>query len=199
MRSDITEKRKENMAAAKEGKEPVRFNLLFAREAEKLAGCNEGVKQIEAAENPADMADCFLSKIDFCLAKNFPDKELLKEHYRTALEEKGVYIDREVRLQNEKAVEKVNGVFLGDCDAEVAAGRFAVSRLYVKHTGRLKVTACDHAFVMIDALDDARVEVSAGTDTRVCVNLYARATVSVTGTGRVRVIHKNKETYELHN
>ena len=174
-------------------------NLTFAREAEKLSGCADGIRRIASARSEEEMIDCFLSKIDFCLAKNFPDKEVLKKYYREALEKKGIYIDRTVTLKNEKAVEKVNGVFLGDCKAELFVDRFAVSRIYVKHSGHLTVTARNFAFVMIDALDDAEVEVIADKETNISINLYARATAHATGEGNVKLIRKNKETYELHD
>ena len=174
-------------------------NLTFAREAEKLSGCSDGIRQIASAQSEDEMIDCFLSKIDFCLAKNFPDKELLKKYYREAMEKKGVYIDRSVTLKNEEAVEKVNGVFLGDCKAELFVDRFAVSRIYVKHSGHLTVTARDFAFVKIDALDNAEIEVVATEKARVYINIYANAVVHTTGEENIKLIHKNKETYELHD
>lgn len=51
--------------------------------------------------------------------------------------------------------------------------KYAVSRLYVKHDSRVVIRARDHAFVMVDALDDAAVEVHCEGESKVVVNLYA--------------------------
>lgn len=155
-------------------------------------GCAEGLAQLDGAQDKDDMLQCFLDRIDFCLARNFPDKNFLKEHFgEKLLEHKGIYIDRKVKLFNTGAV------LLGDCNGWLMVNEYAVCRLYAKHNTSLDITAEDYAFVMIDVLDDAFVNIDCSEKARVVVNLYARAGALAQGCGRVKIIHKYKETYDL--
>ena len=107
------------------------------------------------------------------------------------LHERGIYIDERVEIAGG------NAVLLGACEAECGVEKYAVSRLYVKHDSRVVIWARDHAFVMVDALDNAAVEVHCEGESKVVVNLYARATAVADGDGYAKVVHKNKETYDL--
>ena len=157
----------------------------------RASGCAEGIAQLDGVDTKEAMLQCFLDRIDFCLAQNFPTKEYLKRHFRKEIHAKGIYIDEEVRLQQGTIV------LLGDCRGEFTAEDYQVARLYVKHTGRLTIRAAGHAFVMVDALDDTRVEIVAEEEARVVVNLYARAEAEANTPKGIRIIHKNRETYEL--
>lgn len=154
-------------------------------------GCAEGLAQLDGALDKGEIMQCFIDRIDFCLARNFPDKEYLKRHFRAELPEKGIYVDEEVALHNAFAV------LLGECRGRMVADGYAVCRLYVKHTSRLEIEAGGNAFVMADVLDDAQVHISCRDKARVVVNLYARAQAVAGEEGQVKIIHKHKETYDL--
>lgn len=154
-----------------------------------LGLCDKGQSDLMSAKGKSDMVTAFWHGIDFCLARNYPNLTTLKHFFLPELRDQHIYIDESVSLVNEK-----RAVFLGDCTAEFITGEYKVSRLYVKHGSRLKVIASGHAYVMIDALDNARIDVEVSDEARVIINVYAKATV--TGE-RVKVIRKNKETYEL--
>ncbi|WP_278702029.1 hypothetical protein [Butyricimonas virosa] len=156
-----------------------------------VQGCADGMAQLAAAGDREEMLQCYWDRIDFCLAKNFPTKECLKEHFGGMLHKRGIYIDERV------VIEGGDVVLLGACEAECCLERYVVSRLYVKHDSRVVIRARDHAFVMVDALDDAVVEVHCEGEAKVVVNLYARATAVADGDGYAKVVHKNKETYDL--
>ena len=152
-------------------------------------GCAEGVAQLDGAAGKSEMVQCYLDHIDFCLARNFPDKEFLKRHFRKELKEKGIYADETVELYNTHAV------LLGNSEGVLRAGGYGVCRLYIKHSSQLRIEASGNAFVMADVLDEAGVEVICLEKAKVVVNLYARA--SARGQGEVKIIHKNKDTYDL--
>lgn len=154
-------------------------------------GCVEGVAQLDGAATKEEMVQCFIDRIDFCLANNFPDKEYLKKNFKRELRDKGIYIDEPVNLHNGSAV------LLGGCIGKLMADEYAVCRLYVKHTSALTIEATDNAFVMVDALDETRVEVKSAGKGRVVVNLYAQAHADATGDGLTKIIQKNKDTYDL--
>ena len=154
-------------------------------------GCADGMAQLGGAVNKEEMLQCFIDRIDFCLAKNFPTKDYLKKHFGDLLRKKRIYVDDKVEITGG------NAVALGTCEVECRLEGYAVSRLYVKHDSRVEIWACDNAFVMVDALDDAVIEVHCKDDAKVMVNLYARAKANTSGEGYSKVVHKNKETYDL--
>lgn len=167
-------------------KEQLVGNAVFA------GGCTDGVSQLGEAVNKKETLRVFWDRIDFCLAKDFPAKDFLKDNFGEVLEKMSVYIDRDVVLPPDG-----NAVLPGKGCAVLHAGKYTVSRLYVKHDMALTVRASDHAFVMVDALDDTKVEVFCEGEARVVVNLYARATAGFSGDGLVKIISKNKEIYDL--
>ena len=154
-------------------------------------GCADGVAQLGVAMGKEEMLQCFIDRVDFCLAKDFPSKEYLKEHFGEMLHKKGIYADERVEIKGG------NAILLGNCDVLCDAGEYAVSRLYAKHGTRLEVWARDNAFVMVDALDNAVVEVHCKDEAKVLVNLYARAEATSEGSGYTKIVHKHKETYDL--
>lgn len=157
----------------------------------RAQGCAEGLAQLDGAATKAGMLQCFLDRIDFCLARNFPDKEFLKAHFKRELPEKGIYIDEPVQLRNTGAV------LLGNCEGRLTADGYAVCRVYVKYGSRLVLDVRENAFVMVDALDEAEIQVRCEEKAKVVVNLYARAKALASGEGITKIVNKKKETYDL--
>lgn len=157
----------------------------------RMQGCADGLAQLDGAWTKEELVQCFIDRIDFCLARNFPDKTYLKKHFGQELAARHIYIDEVVELHN------TGCVLLGDCRSVLTADAYAVCRMYVKHNGKLEIKAAEHAFVMVDALDDAEIRVDCRDKATVVVNLYARAGACTEGDGAVKIIHKKKETYDL--
>jgi hypothetical protein len=154
-------------------------------------GCEDGMAQLGEAMDKEEMLQCFIDRVDFCLAKDFPTKEFLKEHFGEVLHKKRIYADERVEIRGG------NAILLGSCEAVCDLEGYAVSRLYVKHDTRMEIRARDNAFVMVDVLDDAEVEVHCKDEAKVVVNLYARAKATREGNGYIKIVHKHKETYDL--
>lgn len=151
--------------------------------------CSDGQHNLIEAKDKSDMVSAFWRGIDFCLARNYPGLSTLKDFFLQELQAQHIYIDESVSLINVR-----RSAFLGDCTAEFIANEYTVSRLYVKHNSLLTVKASDHAYVMVDALDNTLVNVEVIGSAKVIVNLYSKARVSGEG---MKVVHKNRETYEL--
>jgi len=66
-----------------------------------VQGCADGMAQLAAAGDKEEMLQCYWDRIDFCLAKNFPTKEYLKEHFDGMLHERGIYMTNGWRLRGE--------------------------------------------------------------------------------------------------
>lgn len=148
--------------------------------------CVKGQKGLLEAKNITDLVSQYWAGIDFCLACNYPGRRVIKK-YRQDFREQHVYMDETLSLENKDAV------FLGSSVVDYLANDYSVCRLYVKHDGILSIKARDHAYVMIDALDNALVKVDSES-AKVIVNLYSKSRVEGNA---FRVINKQRETYEL--
>lgn len=167
------------------------LNEILADGAIKMHGCKDGVKQIGTASSKMEMLDCFFDRIDFCLARNYPHKDSLKANFGDLARQRGIYIDEQAQLHNTHAV------LLGDCDVHLHADAYSVCRLHVKHNSRLTIHATGHAFVMVDTLDNCTVNIICEEDAKVAAFMYADSTIHWNGHGTVKIIHKNRTTYEL--
>lgn len=157
-----------------------------------FSGCADGMEQIRNASSKVDMVQCFLDRIDFCLAKDFPDKGFLKRNFENELRDRNIYIDEVLSLTNIR-----KSVLMGNCNTTLAFNKYEVGKVFAKHKTQLIVKAYDHARVMVDALDDSIISVECSGNAKVVVNLYARASVSSAIGNTIKIVRKNLLTYEL--
>ena len=155
-------------------------------------GCAEGMDQIKNARSKVEMVQCFLDRIDFCLAKDFPNRAFLRRNFENELRDRNIYIDEVISLVNVR-----KSVLLGNCNATLVSNKYEVGKVFAKHKTKLIVKACDHARVMVDALDDSIISVECSGNAKVVVNLYARASVSSVIGNNIKIVRKNLLTYEL--
>ena len=90
-----------------------------------VQGCADGMAQLAAAGDKEEMLQCYWDRIDFCLAKNFPTKEYLKEHFDGMLHERGIYIDERVEIAGG------NAVLLGACEAECGVEKYVFGSTFL--------------------------------------------------------------------
>ena len=147
--------------------------------------CEEGLERFNKSSDN-DLILLFFKYIDFCLAKNWPDIEFIKQV--PGIIEAGIYPDRKLIRHNPKQV-----VALGKSDIELMFTDYAVSRVCVKHDSVVYIKASGNSVVIVDALDNAQVHVKAYDQAKVHVNLYANAIE----TGATKTIIKNMFTYDL--
>lgn len=139
------------------------------------------------------MVEMYLKGIDFCLANNYPGNDFIRAHFKGRMERYGVFLDDEINVEN-----KPKCVCLGATCGRVEVTGFNVCEIYAKDEARLDVIAKDNAFVMIDVLGNAVVNVHASDRAKVCANHYVgkgRVVQSAVGDAVVKVIEKQKKTY----
>ncbi len=136
------------------------------------------------------LVQLYFKEIDFCIGKDVPTLDILRQSFKGKCEPFGVFVDDlGVRERNREKV-SLNG----ECKAELFYNGFSVSRVFIRHTSAANVTACGYAHLTIDVFDNAKLAVAvAGTNARVLVNVYGNAQVQ--GTGAVKIVNKNKTTY----
>lgn len=159
----------------------------LAEQAKMIEGCRKGLAQVKKAKTSDDFVNCYFDNIDFCLAKNFPANDYIKQ-FQNPLAPSGVFVSCKHTVKNPNKL-----VLLGKCNFEAEFTDYSVSRLYVKHDSFLIIKASGNAFVMVDALDESFVQVTCRDNARVIVNLYSKALC----TGATKIVQKNMETYDL--
>ena len=162
----------------------------LVKKAKKLKGCEKGVEQLKNCKNANDLMACLYDNIDYCIAKGFPSKDdLLKmdASFRHAL---GIYVNEHITIDNP------GKLFLVDSKVSVRMSGYNVCRAYVTGNSELSINSSGYAYSMIDALGESEVDVKLNDPSQVYVNLYGNAKVR-TKEGRVKIIQKELETYDL--
>lgn len=149
--------------------------------------------QVELSRNNITterLAQLFFKQIDFCIGKDVPTLDFLRQNFKGKCEPYGVFVDDpKVECRNRADV-----ALNGDCKADLSYSGFTVSRVYARHTSELNVTACGSAHVTIDIFDEVKLSISViGTKARVLVNVYGNAQVQCTGSAKI--VNKNQATY----
>jgi hypothetical protein len=95
-------------------------------------------------------------------------------------------------MENSKYV-----VAFGRCEGRAEYGGYAVGQVFVKHETKLIITASGNSFVMIDLFDNAKIEVEAKDNAKICVNRYGGSVTPLeSGKATVKIVQKQSKTYQ---
>lgn len=163
----------------------------LARQAKKAGICEEWYGQLKLLTDKGAMIDMYIRGIDFCLSNDYPSNDYIREHFKGAMEKKGVYLDDEVMLSNPRRC-----VALGRTVGSVVVGGYGVCEVFVKHDSVLVISASDNAFVEIDMFDNSEVSVHTTERAKVHINRYGgRLTTDQRGDSVIKVVEKDRKTY----
>lgn len=108
----------------------------------------------------------YLDGISFCMHHDYPKPELVRRLFDAdTLERHGVYVDARGVGLTERGHRTL--VFLGECEARMLIGGYAVVNVYVRHQSHLWVQASDHARVFVYAYDGCDLILQATDNGRV--------------------------------
>lgn len=159
----------------------------LVKQAKKLKGCREGVKQLKNSKTIQELINCLYDNIDYCIAKRFPSKEELLRIDANIRRASGVFVDDHVTIDNPKRL------FLIDSKVDVRFNSYNVCRAYVTGNSELNINSSGRAITMIDALGDSKVKAIVNEPSQVSVYLYGNAKSE----GASKTTVKDQETYEL--
>jgi hypothetical protein len=134
----------------------------------------------------------YVDGIDFCISSGFPTNDDLKQVAGDIINQYGVYINQQFRLQDRSFI-----VALADCVGDVACGGYNVSQLFVKDQSSIQAVASGNSFLVIDCFDQSTVSVQAGDEAKVLINVYGNSNVThaASGNARIKIVNKLKDTY----
>ena len=152
--------------------------------------CRQWQMKLKSDLQICDLAKLYIQGIDFCINKNYPTIDFIRNNFKGKCEPYGIYVDDTVNTLN-----KPDTVLNGCCNANLIYSGFSVSRVYARHNSKLLVKVMNYAHVTIDLFDETSLNlVSIGSKARVLVNVYGNAKITSFGNG-IKVIHKNRNTY----
>lgn len=151
------------------------------KEAVGLGLCAQWTAEWGKDTTKRDMAEKFVTGLDFCIQHDWPSTEVIKRDFGDVMHEYGVYVDENVHLTDPKTM-----VLNGRCEAHIYCGRFAASNIYVRHKSTAQVTVARGAYVHVSAYDKADVEIICEPGAKCFVYKYG-GKVKTAGEGRVTV------------
>ena len=158
----------------------------LAKEAQKKDICNEWYQYLLCATSVDQLADMYISGLDFCLQNNFPSNSFIKKHFKGEVEHKGIYLGAQENVSGKRRV-----VLLGNSCCTANLKGYDASSIYIKDTSTLAITVADNAFASITVLNKGSVNIFATGKAKVCVYNYGgNVHVEETSTAPVKIINK---------
>lgn len=157
------------------------LSKTLAKDAKRKGICKEWHDRLKTITDLEALAEMYFKGIDFCMKNDFPTNDFIKAHFADFAPQVGVFVDCEISVEN-----RLKCVCLGATFGTIKTNAFNVSEIFAKHQSELNILAAENAFVMIDAFDDAVINIHAHDRAKVCVNKYGDG-------GRVNIVKESAE------
>lgn len=158
------------------------------QEARELGLCDKWYGEWFDNESDESLFDKYKRGIDFCIEREFPDNEYIKNHWDAAkLRANNIFVDDKAELYNPKGTIVVNGA----SDVCTVFGGFGAAEIYVRHSSKLLVRAKYMSRVMVSIWDDAEVELDCSESAKIYAYVYSD-TANVTDKGSVKSMIRKK-------
>ena len=130
----------------------------------------------------ATLFDKYKRGIDFSIEHDWISNEFIKSRWdKEVLQDNNIFVDdKDMELENTKGTVIING----DCDLTFNYNLFTVSDLYARHNSIVRVTAKDHARIMVNLYDNAIVEIDCDYMAKVYVYQHSKDS-KIVSIGRV--------------
>lgn len=133
--------------------------------------CDMGKKDIKRRNGAAELSDYLVRHITWCFQRNFPPREILKEHFAGVQTPYAANDVKDCTFVDEPIV-----AIMGDSEATVIFTPATLhGRVFVRHDSKVSITA--DTKVTVYAYDNAEVEIEATEDANVSVVLRGNAEV----------------------
>lgn len=148
-----------------------KINIALAA---KRVGCCWGYRwRILRAKDSGQLLDLYAKGIRFCIKKDCPSIEMLSKYStREELGGRGIYINE--NLEGKESRHRTM-VALGGCSGHLHYGGFLICRIVAKNDAVLDITVDDHALLMADILDRAKVTFHVKDKARLTIYRYGDA------------------------
>ena len=168
------------------------INKYILTKAVAASICHDWTLKILNAKSRNDLLRLYVKGVDFCIGNDFPSNSDLVNFGGDLLPAYGIHVNNPSLTESKDFL-----VLLGATTGTLDFSKYDVSQIYIKHQSSLKLKVSGNAFIMIDAFDNARLDVTAADRCKVIINLYGDAKILTASIDNplIKIIHKNKKTY----
>lgn len=106
-----------------------------------------------------ELIDKFKKGIDFCLDKNWPSSEFIKDNFdRGLLNANLIFIDEYIDMDMASS-----GIYIlnGECSGRIRFAPWTAATVYVRHTSNVRIVAGDFAKVFVRLYEEGEAETEA--------------------------------------
>lgn len=159
----------------------------LALEAKKNGICKEWFAQMLKISHLQPLCDMYFKGSDWAMENDFPNITLLRKYFSNATPY-GFHTDFVGSVGLLNSVKHQSIAFFGNSVADVICAPFAVCEIFIRHNSKVKIVAEENAFIVVNLLDAATVEIEAENAS---VKVYQYGTNSqFTVSGNVEIIEK---------
>lgn len=138
----------------------------IASEARKAKLCKPWLAEMTKAEDIKPLCEMYFKGDDWAMEKDFPSLETLRK-FKGETDPHGLHTDFKGMLENQKKT-----ALFGKSEAKLKYTDFFVGTLIVRHGSKAKISASGHAFLVVNILDNAFVEIETTDNAKVRVFQY---------------------------
>lgn len=138
--------------------------LAIAAKKQKL--CKPYLADMTKATDIKPLCEMYFKGDDWAMEKDFPALEVLRK-FKGESDAYGLHTDFKGDLENQNQT-----ALFGKSDAKLNYTDFFVGTLILRHDSKVKITASGHAFLVVNILDNAFVEIETTDNAKVSVFQY---------------------------
>lgn len=131
---------------------------ILKREAIDLGLCPQWTEEWADGSDQQTLIDKYKRGIDFCLERDWPTPEFIKDNFDRALLNRNlIFVDEHIDVKEARS-----GVYVinGECSGTIRFPQWAAATIYVRHRSKIRIEADGFAKVFIRVYDGAEVDVS---------------------------------------
>lgn len=147
----------------------------------KIEICDEYYQNMITFTNYAQLAAMYFRGSDWSMENDFPRIDILKKH-QGGLLPYGMITDGSGTYSNQKYL----AVF-GDSDLSLKYDAFSVGNIIIRHNSKATIEASGNAFLIINIIDNAEVEINCTDDAKISVFDYGQNT-KIKTSGNVKIV-----------
>ena len=157
----------------------------IASEARKAKLCKPWLAEMTKAEDIKPLCEMYFKGDDWAMEKDFPSLATLRK-FKGESDAHGLYTDFKGTVGFVSGTQQ-NAAFFGKSDAQMDCAPFTVGEVVIRHDSKVKMTAKENVFLVVNLLDNGFVEVEAGDNSKVTVFQYGqKSNFRITGNVEIK-------------
>lgn len=149
-------------------------------EARKKGLCKEWFADFLKDNSIKHLCERFFEGSDWTMENDFPTLSILQK-FKYEAELYGLFADYEGVSGFQKSA------FFGKSKAEIVASGCDVKEIYIRHDSELKLTISGNAYVVVNVLDNAKVDIDISGEAQLTVYNYSENS-TIVGKGNFKVL-----------